>query len=125
MTAEDLGRVLIDMRRAGYVRAMAVVSREGILVAYDMPPDVHAETFAAMAAIMLNAAETAALELHEAPPDRLIVETDEGKLVVAGAGERMMLVALIEARAGLGHVIVEMSKAIARIRDIFGDGKNI
>lgn len=123
MSVEDLDRVLIDMKRAADIRALAIVSREGILVAADMPPDVHAETFAAMAAIMLGAAETAALELNEAAPDRLIVETDSGKLVVSGAGERMMLVALIQSGAGLGHVIVEMSRAIARIKDIFGEGK--
>ena len=119
MPGDALDRVLADVRRAGGTRATAIVSREGILVTADMPPEVHAETFAAMAAIMLGAAETAALELNAATPDRLIVETDEGKLVVAGAGERMILVVLAEAQAGLGHVIVEMTRAIARIKDIF------
>lgn len=112
--------VLSDIMRSGGIRAAAVVSREGILIVSDLPPDVHAETFAALAAIMFSAAETATLEMNEATPDRLIVETDEGRLVVAGAGERMMLVALTEAKAGLGHTIVEMSRAAGRLKEIFG-----
>ncbi|HUL62304.1 MAG TPA: roadblock/LC7 domain-containing protein [Methanocella sp.] len=119
MPPAEPDKVLSDMRRGGEIRAVAIVSRDGVLVAADMPPGVHAETFAAMAAIMLGAAETAALEIEMAMPDRLIVETDEGKLLVAGAGERMMLVALADAKAGLSHVIVEMNRAVARIKEIF------
>ncbi len=121
MPAGMLSQVLADMRRAGDIRATAVVSREGILIASDMPADVHPETFAAMSAIMLGAAETAALEINAATPDRIIVETEEGKLIVCGAGDRMMLVALAYARAGLGHVIVEMSRAVTRIIEIVGE----
>ncbi len=119
MPLDELDKVVSDMRRSGEIRAIAIASREGILVTSDMPPGVHAETFAAMAAIMLGAAETAALEMDIATPDRLIVETDEGRLVVAGAGERMMLVVLADIRAGLGHVIVEMNRAVARIKELF------
>jgi predicted regulator of Ras-like GTPase activity (Roadblock/LC7/MglB family) len=120
MPAPGMNDVLSDLRRAGGIRATAVVSREGILIASDLPPEVHAETFAAMAAIMFSAAETAALEMNESTPDRLIVETDEDRLVVAGAGERLMLVTLTDKKAGLGHVIVEMSRAVARLKEIFG-----
>lgn len=120
MPYSKVNTVLSDMMRAGGIRAAAVVSREGILIASDLPAEVHAETFAAMSAIMFSAAETAALEMNEMAPDRLIVETDEGKLVVAGAGERMMLVALTDAKAGLGHVIVEMGRAVGRLKELFG-----
>ncbi|MGA9138938.1 MAG: roadblock/LC7 domain-containing protein [Methanocella sp.] len=121
MPVTELNQVLADMRRAGGIRAIAIVSRDGILIASDMPAEIHPETFAAMSAIMLGAAETAALEINTSAPDRIIVETDQGKLVVSGAGERMMLVLLADAQAGLGHVIVEMSRAVTRIKEIFGE----
>jgi predicted regulator of Ras-like GTPase activity (Roadblock/LC7/MglB family) len=120
MPSDRVNDVLSDMRRANGVRAAAVVSREGILIASDLPPEVHAETFAAMAAIMFSAAETAALEMNESTPDRLIVETDEGRLVIAGAGERIMLITLTDTKAGLGQLIVEMSRAVTRLKEIFG-----
>ncbi|HMK46855.1 MAG TPA: roadblock/LC7 domain-containing protein [Methanocella sp.] len=117
---DDISRVVTDLKRVGGVRAVAVVSREGILIASDMPSDVHAETFAAMAAVMLCAAEAATLELERAVPDRLIVETDEGKLFIMGAGERSMLVVLTETRSGAGQIIVEMGRAVNRVQEILG-----
>ena len=119
-SVEDVSGVLSDLKRAGGIRALAVVSREGILVASDIPGDVHPETFAAMSAVMLSAAETAYLEINHVIPDRLIVETDEGKLIIMGAGERSMLVALAEAKAVTSHLMVEISKATNRLRDMFG-----
>jgi predicted regulator of Ras-like GTPase activity (Roadblock/LC7/MglB family) len=119
-SVEDVSRVLSDLKRAGGIRALAVVSREGILVASDIPGDVHPETFAAMSAVMLSAAETAYLEIYHAIPERLIVETDEGKLIIVGAGDRSMLVTLAEAKAGTGHLMVEISRAAIRLRDMFG-----
>lgn len=119
-SAEDVSRVLADLRRAGEIRALAVVSREGILVDSDIPGDVHPETFAAMSAVMLSAAETACLEISHVTPDKLIVETDVGRLVIMGAGERLMLVVLADAAVGLGHLTVEMSRAVARLRELFG-----
>ncbi len=121
MPVTELSQVLADMRRAEGIRAIAIVSRDGILIVSDMPAEIHPETFAAMSAIMLGAAETAALEINVPAPDRIIVETDGGRLVVAGAGERMMLVVLADVRASLGHVIVEMSRAVARVKEIFGE----
>lgn len=119
-SVEDVSRVIADLKRAEGIRALAVVSREGILVASEIPGDVHPETFAAMSAVMLSAAETAYLEIGQAIPDRLIVETDEGKLIITGAGERSMLVALADGRAGIGHLTVEMNKAVARLKELFG-----
>ncbi|WP_424357823.1 roadblock/LC7 domain-containing protein [Methanocella sp. MCL-LM] len=119
-SVEDVSRVIADLKRAGGIRALAVVSREGILVASEIPGDVHPETFAAMSAVMLSAAETAYLEIGQAMPDRLIVETDEGKLIITGAGERSMLVALADAKAGIGHLTVEMNRAVARLKELFG-----
>ena len=110
----------MEVKRSGGIQAVAVVSREGILIASDMPGDVHPETFAAMAGVMLCAAETAAFEVSRAVPDRLVVETDRGKLFITCAGERSMLVALADTGAGGGssHLVVELNKAADRVRKI-------
>ncbi|MCD1294480.1 distant relative of homeotic protein bithoraxoid [Methanocella sp. CWC-04] len=120
---EKLDKVLNDLRGSGDIKALAIVSRDGLLITSNMPGDVHAETFAIMAATMLGAAETATLEMNQGVPDRLIVETDESKLVIMGAGERAMLVLIAGSRAGLGSIIVEMDNAIAKIRDILSENK--
>lgn len=68
-----------------------VVSRSGMHIAGDSPKGVHLETFVAMSAILLGAAETATSELK----DRLqyvAVELSRSRMVLMSAGNRALLV---------------------------------
>lgn len=113
---EDLETVLAQLKRTGDVEASAVVSRDGLLMASDIPAGIYAETFAAMAATMLGAAETAVAELKKGIPERLIVESKEGKVIATGAGPKALLVVMTSPQAGLGLILVEMSKASEKIK---------
>jgi len=62
-TLEALEKVLTDLKKVGGVEASAAASRDGLLMKAIMPTGQHAETFAAMSATMLGAAETATTEL--------------------------------------------------------------
>lgn len=68
-----------------------VVSRSGMHIAGDSPKGVHLETFVAMSAILLGAAETATAELK----DRLqyvAVELTRSRMILTSAGNRALLV---------------------------------
>jgi len=113
-----LEKVLTDLRRTGDIEASVIVSRDGLLMASDIPEGVHAETFAAMSATMFGAAETAVAELKKGIPDRLIIESKKGKVIATGAGPKVLLVALTAPEAGLGLVLVEMEKAADKVKKL-------
>jgi hypothetical protein len=116
-TKELMEKVLKDISKAGDVEASAVVSRDGLLMAADFEHhSFSAETFAAMTATMLGAAETAISELKRGVPDRVIVESKEAKVIAAGAGPKALLVVMASPEAGLGLILVEMEKAREKIR---------
>ncbi|MFQ6120336.1 MAG: roadblock/LC7 domain-containing protein [Methanosarcinales archaeon] len=111
--------VLNDLKKIGSIEASAVVSRDGLLMLSDMPSrSTSAETFAAMAATMLGAAETATTELRKGVPDRVIVESEHGKLVAIGAGPKALLVVMTAPDAGLGLILVELEKAAEKIKKV-------
>ena len=85
-------------------------------MASDIPQNVHAETFAAMTATMLGAAETAVMELKKGVVDRIIVEGRDAKIIGTGAGQKALLIVMTEPNTGLGLVLVEMDKAKEKIR---------
>ncbi len=114
-TSEMLGKVLADLGKIGDVEASAVATRDGLLMTADMHNRGDPETFAAMSATMLGAAETAATELNKGVPNRVIVESDDGKLICMGAGPKALLVVMTAPEAGLGLVLVEMVKATKKI----------
>ena len=118
MVVEALEKVLTDLGHTGDVEASALVSRDGLLIASDIPRSVHAETFAAMSATMLGAAETAISELEKGVPDRVIVESKKGKVITTGAGSKALLVVMTPPEAGLGLVLVEMEKAADKIKGL-------
>ena len=118
-TKEMLEKLLIDLKRVGNIEASAVVSRDGLLMASDISAGVHAETFAAMNATMMGAAETAVSELKKGFPDRVIIESKEAKVIVTGAGPKALLIVMTTPDAGLGLILVEMEKTTEKIKGLF------
>ncbi|MDI6903171.1 MAG: roadblock/LC7 domain-containing protein [Methanocellales archaeon] len=117
-TAEMLESILNDLKRTGDIEASAIVSRDGLIMASDIPPGIHAEAFAAMSATMLGAAETATAELKKGIPDRIIVESAKGKVIAAGAGPKALLVAMTGSYAGLGLILVEVERATENVKEL-------
>ena len=114
---EMLDKILSDTKKVGGVEAAVIASRDGLLMASNIPSSsAKAETFAAMSATMLGAAETATTELGKGVPDRVIVESEHGKLIATGAGPKALLVVLTEHNAGLGLILVELEKAAEKIK---------
>jgi predicted regulator of Ras-like GTPase activity (Roadblock/LC7/MglB family) len=68
-----------------------VVSRSGMHIAGDSPKGVHLETFVAMSAILLGAAETATSELKD-KLQYVSVELSRSRMVLTSAGNRALLV---------------------------------
>lgn len=115
---EMLEKVLNDLKSAGDVEAGAVVSRDGLLIAADISQNVNSDSFAAMTATMLGAAETATSELRKGIPDRVIVEGENGKIIATGAGFKALLVVMTSSNANLGLILLEMGKASSKIKEL-------
>jgi len=119
-TSEMLEKILEDLKLLGGIEASVVASRDGLVIYSNTAVKEHDESFAAMSATMLGAAETATLELRKGLPDRIIVESDKGKIIATGAGPKALLVVLAEPNASLGIILIEVAKASEKIREVLG-----
>lgn len=86
-----LEEVLDEIRSVPSVYEATVVSRSGMHIAGDAPKGVHLETFVAMSAILLGAAETATSELKD-KLQYVAIELSRGKMVLVSAGGRALLI---------------------------------
>lgn len=86
-----LEEILDEIRSIPSVYEATVVSRSGMHIAGDSPKGVHLETFVAMSAILLGAAETATAELKD-KLQFVSVELARGRMVLVSAGSRALLV---------------------------------
>lgn len=73
------------------VQDATIVSRSGMHVAGDIPRGIHMETYVAMSAILLGAAESATSELHD-QLRYIVVQLHEAQLILTPAGRRALLV---------------------------------
>jgi predicted regulator of Ras-like GTPase activity (Roadblock/LC7/MglB family) len=110
--------ILARLREAG-IESSAVVRRDGVVIESDMPgSEEENEAFAAMAAAMLGAAETATSELRQGVPRRVIMEVGDRRIVEVGAGPVALLVAVLGAGGQLAKALVEIDHAAHEIRGI-------
>lgn len=119
-TTEMLEKILHDINNTGGVEASAIASRDGLLICSTIPRKQHAETFVAMSATMIGAAETATTELGKGIPDRIIVESKHGRIIGTGAGSKALLLVMTRPEAGLGLVLIEMAKASELVKQVLG-----
>ncbi len=112
---EKLTEILQKLTSSGDVEGAAVITRDGLLIAFELSEGIDGDTLAAMSATMTGAAETAIQELKKSSPDRVIVESKNTKLITTGAGEQAILACIINPYAKLGLILMEMKKASCAI----------
>ena len=117
-TVDMIDKILADLKKAGGVEACAAVSRDGLLIRSVMQKEQFAESFAAMSATMLGAAETATTELGKGVPHRVIAESENGRLIAVGGGPKALLVVIVSSDTGLGLILLELDKAATKLKEL-------
>jgi predicted regulator of Ras-like GTPase activity (Roadblock/LC7/MglB family) len=117
-TIEMVDKLLADLKNIGGVEACVAASRDGLLIRAIVQKELFVDSLAAMSATILGAAETATTQVEKGVPNRVIVETDYGRLVVIGAGPKALLILLAGQDTGLGLILLELEKSAKKLKDI-------
>lgn len=97
----SLDEIVKRTRQSIGANALAVVSRDGVVIAADMPKDVAKETFSIMCATILGAGMTAASELGKTPPSKVHLQSDDLEILIVESGRRAMVVAVMPPRSNV------------------------
>lgn len=111
-------KLLTDLKNVGGVIACAAGSRDGLLISSIMHNEQFVESLVAMSATMLGAAETATTQVEMGVPSRVIVESEHGKLIIVGAGNKALLIVLASTQSGLGLILLELEKSSKKLKEI-------
>lgn len=105
---------LSDLESYPGVNEAVLISRSGMHIAGHVPEGAHAETYVAMFAILLGAAETAISELKERL-DAVLINLEESKVMVVNNGPKALYVLRLSGDIdlhGLETKLLETSKTI-------------
>lgn len=118
---EQIELVLDELRKTGDIEASAVVRRDGLMIASDLPARIESRTVAAMTAALVGTAETTSNELKRGSFQEVVVDSEKGKVVAIGAGKLALLVSLMRPEGNLGFVLLSMERAAKHIETILGE----
>ncbi len=114
---EDIDEVLQTLKREG-VSGAAIVDKEGNVMESDLPAEVHVETFGIMCATIVGASNSLNSELGRSRVKKTIVDSDTGRIIIADAGEDLVLSVVIGESKRLGVLFDEIENAVERIKQI-------
>jgi predicted regulator of Ras-like GTPase activity (Roadblock/LC7/MglB family) len=120
-TIEMMEVILKEINKAGGIEASAIASRYGLLIFSTFSGQHLAERFVAMSATIMGAAETAASEIGMGIPDKIIIESKNGKIIGSGAGPKALLFVMARPDANLGLVLIKMKKGSEKIKLALGE----
>lgn len=107
-------RALRDVTQA---EAVAVINRDGGIVAASLPDAVSPETFSIMCAAILGAGMTAATEFRHAAPHQVTLESSDATILIQEIGRRAMLVLVVppeQSAESLSTVVSRFRQAVEK-----------
>ena len=115
---ERLEQLLNELSKQPGVMGAALVSRDGLSVRSTGKQELRRETFSAMSATVMGAAEIAFAELAPDRLRRLIAETDAGKLIIMGATPDLLLIVYAHADAAIADIVPRAEAAAASVASL-------
>ncbi len=91
MDLEKIESLLNEIKSIEGVETTTLISRSGMHISGEVPKKAHLETFVAMSAILVGAAETSTNELDEAF-GFITIELDESKLLLHSISTKSLIV---------------------------------
>src|SRR5438093_12693973 len=93
--AAQLTKILRDFNTRYRASLSAVVSRNGVPIAWALPADMRPDNLGTLTATILEASEVIYSGLNHDPPKRIILEAEKGTLIAIGVGPKAFLVTMI------------------------------
>ena len=104
------------------IEASAVVTVDGILLASVLSESVDQDRFGAMCASLLALADRAAQEIARGVLRQVLIEGDQGVMLLVYAGREAVLAVAAESAVHLGMLFIEAQKVAIKIKQTM-DGK--
>jgi len=100
------------------IQGSSIVSIQGLPICSVLARDVNDGIVSAMSAAILSVSERAVEELARGDLKRILIEGDEGIIILSKAGKNAILCTLAQSEASLGMVFLNIQSVSNRIADL-------
>lgn len=97
------------------IQASAVMTRDGYTLASVLDPSVNSARLGAMCATLLSLGERASLELSRGNLRQILIQGEDGYVLLMRIGEKAVLAVVSQPSANLGMMLVEARRAATAV----------
>ena len=117
--ATQLDVILNSFERSiPHVQATAVVSNDGLVIASRLPSEVEEDRIGAMGAAILSISTRSGGELARGEIVRVLIEGEDGYILIRNVADAAILVALVEKDVRLGLLFFEANKCVQLLCEV-------
>ncbi|MFX0163188.1 MAG: roadblock/LC7 domain-containing protein [Candidatus Hodarchaeota archaeon] len=113
-----MGELLNELERRSEVKASAIVSREGLMMASKLPGDIDEDAISAMSAGMLSLGTRVGNILKCGEIEQIIIKGAEGITITMDAGPEAVLILIAPADAKLGMIFFDVKITVEGIKEL-------
>jgi len=111
---------LSELRDIPGVKAVALISNRGFMIASTLPPDFDERVISAIAPSIMRMGMEGLKDMKLGRPRNVFIEGDEGVLVLTDVGGRAVLLVIAKPDANLGYIFLEMDNAAKNLEKMLG-----
>ena len=97
------------------IEACAVISTDGLMIASALPHGMDEDRIGAMSAALLSLGERTARELTRGALERVLIQGENGYVIMSSAGPEAVLTVLAKPNAKLGLIFLDIKRAAATL----------
>lgn len=115
----EIEKILLEVqRRIPDIEGVAIVTRDGLPIASLLHSDNNEDQISAMTAASLSLSERVVIELKRGIMEQVIISGSDGLIAIQNAGEYAVLVAIVDIKAKLGLVLLDMKRAAEKLSEL-------
>ncbi len=116
--ASLLNELLREFESNTPVKISAIVSRDGLIIASINDYQLNEDSIAGLAADITILSERTMKELLNTTVRKLIIDSDEGSIILIPAGDEAIIFSLIPNTKNLGIVVFNLGTLARRVKNI-------
>ena len=116
MRTDSFQQVLEDLNSGSTdVEASALISNDGLVIASALPSNVDEDRVGAMSAALLSLGDRAGRELARGSMDRIMIQGEQGYVIMTSAGDEAVLTIMAKPNAKLGLIFLDIKRAASAL----------
>lgn len=117
MHPDILDQILADLNATNAdIEASTLISTSGLTIASSLPPDMDGDCISAISAAILSAGDRAMQELLHGGLEQVLIQCEQGNVLLTYAGEQALIAVLVKPDAQLDLIFNDTQRAAEQVQ---------